>query len=68
MLKIPDRQVFWTREKFSLAPRLCEQADLDLVSAWEGLDPRTLVSGTLRETFAILTWQFAALRIMPEPP
>ena len=35
MFKIPD---------FSLAPCLCKQAGLDLVSAWKDLDPRTLVS------------------------
>ena len=46
MFKIPD---------FSL-PCLCKQAGLDLVSAWKDLDPRTFVSGTLRETFAILTF------------
>ena len=39
MLKIPD---------FSLAPRLCKQAGLDLVSARKDFDPRTLVSGDLR--------------------
>ena len=39
MFKIPD---------FSLAPRLCKQASLDLVSARKDFDPRTLVSGDLR--------------------
>ena len=39
MFKIPD---------FSLAPRLCKQAGLDLVSARKDFDPRTLVSGNLR--------------------
>ena len=39
MFKIPD---------FSLAPCLCKQAGLDFVSAWEDLDPRTLVSGDRR--------------------
>ena len=39
MFKTPD---------FSLAPRLCKQAGLDLVSARKDLDPGTLVSGDLR--------------------
>ena len=52
---------------FSLAPCLCKEAGLHLVSAWNDLNPHTLVSGTLRETFAILAWPFAALRITPEP-
>ena len=39
MFKIPD---------FSLAPPLCKQASLDLVSARKDFDPRTLVSGNLR--------------------
>ena len=39
MFKIPD---------FSLAPHLCKQAGLDLVSARKDFDPRTLVSGDLR--------------------
>ena len=30
------------------------------VSAWEVFDPRTLASGTLRKTYAILTWLFKA--------
>ena len=40
--KLPD---------FSLAPGL----GLDFVSAWNDLDTRTLASGTIHETFAILT-------------
>ena len=36
MFKIPD---------FSLAPRLCKQAGLDLVSAWSDLDPLYLYRG-----------------------
>ena len=39
MFKIPE---------FSLAPRLCRKAGLDLVSARKDFDPRTLVSGDLR--------------------
>ena len=39
MFKIPD---------FFLAPRLCKQAGLDLVSARKDFDPGTLVSGDLR--------------------
>ena len=39
MFKIPD---------FSLVPRLCKQAGLDLVSARKDFDPRTPVSGDLR--------------------
>ena len=39
MFKIPD---------FSLAPCLCKQAGLDLISARKDFDPRTLVSGDLR--------------------
>ena len=39
MFKIPD---------FSLAPRLCKQAGLDLVSALKDFEPCTLVSGDLR--------------------
>ena len=39
MFKIPD---------FSLAPRLCKQAGLDLISARKDFDPCTLVSGDLR--------------------
>ena len=39
MFKTPD---------FSLAPRLCKQAGLDLVSARKDFDPRTLVSEDLR--------------------
>ena len=39
MFKIPD---------FSLAPRLCKQAGLDLVSARKVFNPRTLVSGDFR--------------------
>ena len=39
MFKIPD---------FFLAPPLCKQAGLDLVSARRDFDPRTLVSGNLR--------------------
>ena len=39
MFKIPD---------FSLAPRPCKQAGLDLVSARKDFDPRTLLSGDLR--------------------
>ena len=39
MFKIPD---------FSLAPRLCKQAGLDVISVRKDFDPRTLVSGDLR--------------------
>ena len=56
MFKIPD---------FSLAPRLCKQAGLDLIPAWKDLDPRTLGIG---RPYAIFAWLCAALRIAPEPP
>ena len=39
MFKIPD---------FSLAPRLCKQAGLNIVSARKDFDPRTLVSEDFR--------------------
>ena len=41
---------------FSFSKNLCKQAGLDLVpniAGWKTLDPRTRVSETLRETFAI---------------
>ena len=50
------------KTRLSLSPHLCKQGGWDRL-----VDPRTLVSETLRETFAFLIELFPAMRILPEP-